>query len=271
MSFKNFKPSLRGKSRPKDICRAMDFKKSPQSTDRSQSTDSDDEEVISMQYKVVVIGDGAVGKTSICNRFIEGDFSRCYKQTIGVDFYVKRMEIPNPAIPSQKTFVAMQIWDIGGQSATSKMLNKYIHGADAIVLVYDITNLASFENISEWVATVQHEYTKKNKKMPFLALVGNKKDLAHLREVKVDNHLTFCEQHRAIGSMVSARTGDGVQKVFYLVAATLLGIKVERSQVEAQIKVVEAMLVDHDQNDPNQRSLQEAVRDAEKDDRCLIL
>lgn len=263
MSFKNFKPSLRGNPNP-DTCRAMDIK------ERQPSTDSDDEEVITKQYKVVIIGDGAVGKTSICNSFIEGDFSKSYRQTIGVDFYVKRMEIPNPTKPEQKTFVAMQIWDIGGQSSTSKMLTKYIHGADAIVLVYDITNLASFENISDWLAVVKRQYEVDEVTMPFLALVGNKKDLAHLREVKVDNHLNFCEQNRAIGSLVSARTGDGIQKVFYLVAATLLGIKLERNQVEAQIKVVEAMLVDHDQNDPNQRSLQEAVRDAENDDRCLI-
>jgi len=259
MSFKNFEPA-----RPK--CNMEQEKEDKE----KQSSDSDEETVISKQYKIAIIGDGAVGKTSICNRFIEGDFNRSYKQTIGVDFYVKRMEIPNPQDPGQKTFVALQIWDIGGQAATSKMLNKYIHGADAIVLVYDITNLSSFENISDWMSVVKNQYTTDEKKLPFLALVGNKKDLAHLREVKVDNHLTFCEKNHAIGSMVSARTGDGIQKVFYLMAATLLGMKLERNQVEAQIKVVEAMLIDHDQNDPNQRSLQEAVRDAEKEDRCLL-
>ena len=99
--------------------------------------DDDDEsegEPENLQYKVVVLGNGTVGKTSIIMRFCEDYFARSYKQTIGVDFFVKRIELPGDV------HVALQIWDIGGQSIFSKMIGTYIFEANAVVLAYDITN-----------------------------------------------------------------------------------------------------------------------------------
>lgn len=69
--------------------------------------DSDDEPE-NLQYKVVVLGNGTVGKTSIIMRFCEDYFAKSYKQTIGVDFFVKRLEMPG------NLYVALQVWDIGG-------------------------------------------------------------------------------------------------------------------------------------------------------------
>merc|ERR1712113_185305 len=116
-------------------------------------------------------------------------------------------------------------------------------------MCYDLTSLASFDNIQEWVTQVKKVFPKKEGH-PYLALVGNKKDLLHMREVKIDSHLKFCEDHNAIGSLVSARTGDGVQKVFYMIAATLLGIRLDRVMLDNQIAVVKAEIVNHDKDDP---------------------
>ena len=98
--------------------------------DESSSGDEQD----NLQYKLVVIGNGTVGKTSIIMRFCEDHFAKSYKQTIGVDFFVKRLEMPN------NTSVTLQVWDIGGQSIFGKMIQTYIFEANAVVLVYDITN-----------------------------------------------------------------------------------------------------------------------------------
>ena len=75
-----------------------------------------------------------MGKTSLITRLCEDEFGRSYKQTIGVDFFVKRLEL------NKNTNVALQVWDIGGQSIFSKMISTYIYEANAVVLVYDITN-----------------------------------------------------------------------------------------------------------------------------------
>lgn len=74
----------------------------------SKAADSDDEEVENLQFKIILLGDGAVGKTSIAMRFAEDQFSQAYKQTVGVDFFIRRLKIP------PKYEVALQIWDIGG-------------------------------------------------------------------------------------------------------------------------------------------------------------
>lgn len=93
-----------------------------------------EDEVEQLQYKVVILGDGAVGKTSLTSRFCEDHFAASYKQTIGVDWFIKRVVLPGDV------HVALQIWDIGGQTIGSKMVSNYIYGAQAVLLVYDITN-----------------------------------------------------------------------------------------------------------------------------------
>merc|ERR1711990_757644 len=82
----------------------------------SKEDDSDSDEGEQMQFKVIVIGDGAVGKTSIVNRFCKDHFATSYKQTIGLDFFMKRLTMPGDVD------VAMQVWDIGGQTIGGKML-----------------------------------------------------------------------------------------------------------------------------------------------------
>lgn len=168
----------------------------------AESSDSDDE-VDVKQYKVIVLGDGAVGKTSMLHRcagagaaarrqprartracahaltaaaapcrFSSDTFGKMYKQTIGVDFFMKRVELPGP------TTVLLQCWDIGGQTIGSKMLRSYIFGAHAVVLAYDITNAASFADLEDWLSECRAVFKDK---MPALALVGNKSACVALR------------------------------------------------------------------------------------------
>merc|ERR1712178_80873 len=132
----------------------------------SNDEDSSDEDN-SLQFKVITIGDGAVGKTSIVNRFRKDHFAASYKQTIGLDFFMKRLELPG------KVDVAMQVWDIGGQTIGGKMIGNYVFGSHAILLTYDITNAESFHDLEDWLAVVQKVFKDEETK-PYLALVGNK-------------------------------------------------------------------------------------------------
>ncbi|KAL0030483.1 hypothetical protein WJX79_009060 [Trebouxia sp. C0005] len=101
------------------------------------TSDSEDEHEF-LQYKLVILGDGAIGKTSLSLRFSEDKFLKSYKQTIGVDFFLKELTLPGDKR------VAVQLWDIGGQTIASKMVSKYTYGAHAILLTYDVTNYQLF-------------------------------------------------------------------------------------------------------------------------------
>ena len=90
------------------------------------SSSEEDEEPENLQYKIVVLGNGTVGKTSLISRFCQDEFARSYKQTIGLDFFVKRIDLPG------NIQVTMQVWDIGGQSIFSKMITTYIFEANAV-------------------------------------------------------------------------------------------------------------------------------------------
>lgn len=134
---------------------------------KNKDNDSDGEnEVERLQFKIILLGDGAVGKTSIATRFAEDQFNQTYKQTVGVDFFIQRINIP----PNYQ--VALQLWDIGGQSIGSKMITNYIAGAHAVLLCYDITNYESFANLEDWYRLVLKTF--ENSQLPYTALIGNK-------------------------------------------------------------------------------------------------
>jgi len=185
--------------------------------------------------KVVIVGDGSSGKTSIVSRYSQNSFNRQYNQTLGIDFFLKRIALPGP------TNVAMQVWDIGGQTLGGQMLDKYLYGAHAVLLTYDITNYNSFENLNDWYQTVVK--VNESGKKPMFFLVANKSDLEHMRVVKTEKHSKFVKEKGMISFMVSAKSGDMVDLMFQQVAAHILGITLTRIQVEDQHRVIPAQLV----------------------------
>ena len=118
----------------------------------SDSEEEDDEVEDYRQFKVILLGDGAVGKTSIASRFVSSNFQNQYKQTIGLDFFLKSVVLPGDVN------VTLQLWDIGGQSIGGKMIHNYIAGAHAVVLCYDISNYSSFENLEDWYRLVKKAF-----------------------------------------------------------------------------------------------------------------
>jgi len=203
---------------------------------RMENSDSDNEPE-QLQYKVIILGDGAVGKTSIALRFTEDSFGINYKQTIGLDFFLKRLVLPGDIN------VALQIWDIGGQSIGSKMIGNYIYGCQAVLLCYDITNVSSFQNLEDWYRLVQKTFGKDP--LPYVALIGNKTDKSHIRAVKPDKHNKFADENDMYSYFMSAKTGDNVSACFYRIAADLAGVVLTKPELEVATKVVRAEIVDH--------------------------
>ncbi|XP_042664290.1 ras-related protein Rab-28 isoform X2 [Tyto alba] len=222
-------------------------------------SDSEEEESPDRQLKLVVLGDGTTGKTSLATRFAQETFGKQYKQTIGLDFFLKRIILPG------NLNVTLQVWDVGGQTIGGKMLDKYIYGAQGILLVYDITNGQSFENLEDWYNVVK-KVNEESEIQPLVAVVGNKKlperkihakwmfsdlknpfDLEHMRTVKVDKHQRFCQENNFSSHFVSAKTGDSVFLCFQRIAADILGIKLNKAELEQSQRVVKADIVNYSQ------------------------
>jgi len=223
--------------------------------------EDDDSDPEYLQYKVILLGDGAVGKTSLATRFCEDHFAKHYKQTIGLDFFVKRVILPG------HVHVCMQVWDIGGQSIGGKMVSNYIHGAHAVVLVYDITNYQSFQHLEDWFFLVKRTFDKDP--MPYVALMANKHDLSHMRAVKIEKHNQFADENDLYTYFVSARTGDQVQPSFYRIAADLAGVTLTKPEMEVAQAPTKAELINHQRHDPAHAEVN--AEDIGKKKQCSIM
>eukprot|EP00904_Undaria_pinnatifida_P006461 jgi/Undpi1/2945/HiC_scaffold_14.g06322.m1 len=127
------------------------------------------------KYKLVFLGDQSVGKTSIITRFMYDNFDKNYQATIGIDFLSKTMYLEDRT-------VRLQLWDTAGQERFRSLIPSYIRDSSVAVIVYDITNRASFLNTSKWIEDVRNERGND----VVMMLVGNKTDLKERRQVSVE-------------------------------------------------------------------------------------
>jgi small GTP-binding protein len=95
-------------------------------------------------FKILTVGDGNVGKTTLLQRYVEGLFKETQKMTMGVDFYLKRLYY-------QAYDVSLQLWDFGGQEQFRFLLNKYVKGASGALLLFDLSNPTTIESAGEWI------------------------------------------------------------------------------------------------------------------------
>jgi len=197
-----------------------------------------EEEAAERQFKLVLLGEPQAGKTSIAQRYATNQFTKQYQPTTGVEFYLKRT-----TLPGQRN-LALKLWDLSGASLAGRMLDKYVFGADAVLLVYDVTAADTFERLSGWLEVCRAALASQER-APTFALVANKIDLEHLRAIKSDRHHKFAQEHGLLTYAVSAKTGEGVQLCLQKVAADLLGIRLSKQEQEQQHAVVRAEIVQY--------------------------
>lgn len=202
-----------------------------------------EEEGSERQYKIVLVGDQQVGKTAIAHRYATNVFSKQYHPTTGVEFYLKRTTLPG------SKNLALKLWDVSGQALTGRMLDKYIFGAHAVMLVYDVANTTSFDNLEDWLEMCKAALVGAEKP-PTYALVANKIDLEHLRAIKSDRHHKFAQENGLLTYAVSAKTGEGVSLCLQKIAADLLGIRLTKQEQEQQQTVVKAEIVQYREDVP---------------------
>jgi len=159
------------------------------------------------RYKMVLFGDGGVGKTSLVDRFINDRFEENYICTLGYNVYEKQIRHENSVI-------SFMIWDIGGQERFRDLRKKYAEGANVAFLVYNITDRNSFLNIKQWKADLD-EFTGS---IPFI-LIGNKMDLGSKRQISLEEGKKLASEIRALDFFeTSAKTGTGIENAFHQLA-----------------------------------------------------
>lgn len=153
-------------------------------------------------FKILLIGDSGVGKTSILLRFTDDSYSESFLSTIGVDFKIKTFEYHNKMIK-------LQIWDTAGQERFRTITSSYYRGAHGIIVVFDLTDPESYENIKQWL----HEITRYANENVCKMLVGNKSDLYEKRMVFSGKE--FAESKNIQYIETSAKNCDNIDELFY--------------------------------------------------------
>ena len=156
-----------------------------------------------IKYKLIVIGDENVGKTSIINRFKSNQFKDDYEPTVGLDFQSIPLLIDNQN-------VTLLLYDTAGQEKFRSLIPLYTKDAHIILLIYDTTNNESFVNIEKWYESLSNI----NKEEAIFVLVGNKIDLVDERKVKEEDGKLYAQEHNYIFQEVSALTGEGIEELF---------------------------------------------------------
>ena len=156
-----------------------------------------------IRYKLIVIGDELVGKTSILNRFKSNQFNAIYEPTVGLEF----QSIP---ILIDDQSVNLLLYDVSGHQKFRSLIPLYASDVNIILLIYDISKIESFNNIDKWFSFLNNI----NKNEVIFALVGNKSDLDYNRKVKIEEAEKYAKDHNFIFQEVSAMNGDGIQELF---------------------------------------------------------
>jgi small GTP-binding protein len=163
-----------------------------------------------LTFRTVTIGDSSVGKTSIVNKFIRDRFNAAEMNTVGALYDCFTEEIDGRA-------VEIQIWDTAGQEQYRSLTPVYFRSAAAALLVFDVSNRASFEHLDDWVVSFRNS----NSDSALLFLVGNKADLVEQRTVTEEEARKWAETYACDYTETSARSGSGIPQLFKAVAATL--------------------------------------------------
>jgi small GTP-binding protein len=176
--------------------------------------------------KLLLFGDGSVGKTTLVNRYISGRFHEDTRITIGVQFLVKRLVLNGD-------IAELQIWDFGGEDRFRFLLPAYCIGASGGVFMYDITSPKSLLHLGNWLQVVR----EKTVNFPVL-VVGTKSDLDSQRTVRIEEAISVAGQFNLPEVIeTSAKTGQNVNLIFEIIAKMMVdGIR-QRStaRVSAQI------------------------------------
>jgi small GTP-binding protein len=163
-------------------------------------------------FKLMIIGDSGVGKTSILSRYVDSTFNTTFISTIGIDFKIKTIVLDNKTIK-------LQVWDTAGQERFKSITSAYYRGAMGVLLVYDITNKKSYDNIRVWIQHIRDYSYDNNVK---IIIIGNKCDLENARIISKKEGSELATEHGALFIEVSAMDGVRISDAFITIAKEIM-------------------------------------------------
>lgn len=163
-----------------------------------------------VQYKLVLLGETSVGKSSLVIRFVKGQFHEYQESTIGAAFLTQTVVVGDYT-------VKFEIWDTAGQERYHSLAPMYYRGAAAAIVVYDITSAASFNRAKTWVKELQRQGSQD----VVIALAGNKLDRENERAVSADEAKKYSEENGLSFIETSAKTNINVRELFLAIARKL--------------------------------------------------
>jgi Ras-related protein Rab-5C len=163
------------------------------------------------QFKLVLLGESAVGKSSLVLRFVKDQFDDYRESTIGAAFLTQTVTLDD------QTTVKFEIWDTAGQERYKSLAPMYYRNANCAVVVYDITQTASLEKARSWVRELQRQADPSI----IIALCGNKTDLNARRQVSQEEAKKYADEEGLMWGETSAKTGEGVSDIFTAIAKKL--------------------------------------------------
>jgi Ras-related protein Rab-1A len=161
-------------------------------------------------FKLLLIGDSGVGKSCLLLRFADDTYTDSYISTIGVDFKIRTIELDGKTIK-------LQIWDTAGQERFRTITSSYYRGAHGIIVVYDITDQESFNNVKQWLQEIERYACDNVNKL----LVGNKCDLSAKRAVVYETAKEYADQLGIPFLETSAKNATNVEQAFLTMAAEI--------------------------------------------------
>jgi len=167
------------------------------------------------KFKLPIIGDGGVGKTTLTHRYLEGIFEEKYALTIGMEFYIKKLEIDDK-------LVSLHIWDFAGEDKFRFLLPGVINGANGTLFMFDITRYKTFNNLKDWLAVFNETNRNYGQEVKTL-LLGSKLDLEQARTVSKTEATEFAKEHNFEEYIeCSSKTGENVEIIFEKIAQFML-------------------------------------------------
>ena len=157
--------------------------------------------------KLLIVGDSGVGKSCLLLRFADDSFTPSFIATIGIDFKIRTIELEGRR-------VKLQIWDTAGQERFRTITTAYYRGAMGILIVYDVTDEKSFENVRGWLESVKEHASEGVQ----LILVGNKADDENSRVVSKERGESLAKECGMPFLEASAKSGEGVEEAFFVLA-----------------------------------------------------
>ena len=160
-------------------------------------------------FKICIIGDGAVGKTTILHQYVDGKFVSDTMMTIGTNFFIKGIALEN-----YDTYVRLQIWDLGGQDHFAAVRSSFYSGAKGIIYVFDLTRRITFSNLLNWKREISRSVPEN---VPSI-LIGNKSDLIEEQNSNIMSSEEILEMkdklHFSSYFETSAKENTGIHKAF---------------------------------------------------------